>query len=251
MTNLTRNCAGMPRRDFLQLGIGAVLGLGFSDILRLRANAASAQTAPKSSGKQVNCILIWLDGGPSHYETFDPKPEAPIEFRGQFDAIATKVAGVRFSQHMQRLASIADKLAVIRSIRHDQGNHGRGGEGRDSRSTRSPATSFPCHAIEHSLGQRPRRLDRLVYDAVDVGGGQHARDRGQLREVPAAGSAAVQVGAEPGELVLDPSSIEDAADGGALAGVSLHAGSVPRGPPERRIAGIGGVGLPTLGTRYQ
>ena len=67
-----------------------------------------------------------MDGGPSHYETFDPKPDAPIEFRGQFDAIPTKLAGVRYSQHMKRLASIADKTAVIRSIRHDQGNHGAG-----------------------------------------------------------------------------------------------------------------------------
>jgi hypothetical protein len=67
-----------------------------------------------------------MDGGPSHYETFDPKPEAPIEFRGEFDAIPTKISGVRYSQHMKRLASIADKTAVIRSIRHDQGNHGAG-----------------------------------------------------------------------------------------------------------------------------
>src|SRR2546426_8315391 len=75
MTDLTHNCAGMPRRDFLQLGIGAVLGLGFSDILRLRANAAASQAVSKPAGKQVNCIMIWLDGGPSHYETFDPKPD--------------------------------------------------------------------------------------------------------------------------------------------------------------------------------
>src|SRR5205814_3289621 len=83
MIDLTHNCAGMPRRDFLQLGVGAVLGLGFSDILRLRAHAAASQVASKSAGKQVNCIMIWLDGGPSHYETFDPKPDAPSEIRGE------------------------------------------------------------------------------------------------------------------------------------------------------------------------
>src|SRR6059058_2766269 len=84
------NCAGMARRDFLQLGLGAVMGLGFTDLLRYRASAA--QAAGKVSPKPVNCILIWMDGGPTHYETFDPKPDAPIEFRGQFDAIKTKIA---------------------------------------------------------------------------------------------------------------------------------------------------------------
>ena len=67
-----------------------------------------------------------MDGGPSHYETFDPKPDAPAEIRGKFDPIATKVPGVQFSEHMKRLAAIADKLAIVRSIRHDQGNHGAG-----------------------------------------------------------------------------------------------------------------------------
>src|SRR5205085_11722537 len=64
--------------------------------------------------------------GPTHYETFNPKPGAPKEIRGEFGAIATKVPGIFFSQHLTRLAAMADKLAVVRSIRHDQGNHGAG-----------------------------------------------------------------------------------------------------------------------------
>src|SRR5258705_9880212 len=126
MIDLARNCAGMPRRDFLQLGVGAVLGLGFSDILRLRANAARAQVASKSAGKQVNCILIWLDGGPSHYETFDPKPDAPSEIRGEFKAISTSVPGVQFCEAVPNLAKAADKLTIIRSICHKDPNHGGG-----------------------------------------------------------------------------------------------------------------------------
>src|SRR5256712_3503827 len=126
MNNLQSNCAGMPRRDFLQLGIGAVLGLGFSDILRLRANTAAAQAASQSAGKQVNCILIWLDGGPSHYETFDPKPDAPSEARGEFKAISTSVPGVRFSEAVPNLAKAADKLTIVRSICHKDPNHGGG-----------------------------------------------------------------------------------------------------------------------------
>src|SRR6185295_9772817 len=126
MTDLTCNCAGMPRRDFLQLGIGAVLGLGFSDILRLRANAAASPVALKSAGKQVNCIMVWLDGGPSHYETFDPKPDAPAEIRGDFKAIATSVPGMRFSEAVPQLAKAADKLTIVRSICHRDPNHGGG-----------------------------------------------------------------------------------------------------------------------------
>lgn len=117
----------MPRRDFLQLGLGGVLGLGFADLLRLRAGAAEASTTPiRSSGKQVNCIMIWLDGGPSHYETFDPKPEAPSEIRGEFKAISTSVPGVQFSEAVPQLAKAADKLTIIRSICHKDPNHGGG-----------------------------------------------------------------------------------------------------------------------------
>ncbi len=118
---LTTNCEASTRRDCLRLGLSALIGGGLVDALRLRGLAASgASPAAKS------VILIWMDGGPSHYETFDPKPGAPSEIRGKFDPIATKVPGISFSRHMTRLAAIADKLAIVRSIRHDQGNHGAG-----------------------------------------------------------------------------------------------------------------------------
>lgn len=126
MTGLTHNCAGMPRRDFLQLGLGGVLGLGFADLLRLRAQAASPGAERKTSGRQVNCIMIWLDGGPSHYETFDPKPDAPVEIRGELQAIPTAVPGVRFSEAVPHLAKVADKLTIVRSICHKDPNHGGG-----------------------------------------------------------------------------------------------------------------------------
>jgi Protein of unknown function (DUF1501) len=115
------NCEGVTRRDCLQLGLGALLGGGLAHALRLRAEEGAA---PKTRAK--SCILIWMDGGPSHYETFDPKPNAPAEIRGEFKPIATNVPGIQFSEQMTRLAGIADQLAVVRSIRHDQGNHGAG-----------------------------------------------------------------------------------------------------------------------------
>jgi hypothetical protein len=102
------------------LGLSALIGGGLVDALRLRGVAGASQARPTS------CILVWMDGGPSHYETFDPTPGAPKEIRGEFQPIATKVPGVFFSEPMKHLAAIADKLAIVRSIRHNQGNHGAG-----------------------------------------------------------------------------------------------------------------------------
>lgn len=117
---LHRNCEGIERRDCLKLGLGALLGGGFVNALGSRARAEG------TTARKTSCILIWLDGGPSHFETFDPKPEAPAEIRGEFQPIETKVPGLFFSENMTRLAAIADKLSIVRSIRHDQNNHGAG-----------------------------------------------------------------------------------------------------------------------------
>jgi Protein of unknown function (DUF1501) len=120
-----KNCESMTRRDCLQLGLGALLGVGLVDALRLRGQAADA-TGSAGKGRATSCILIWMDGGPSHYETFDPKPGAPVEIRGSYRPIETKLPGVSFSHHMTKLAAAADKFALVRSIRHDHGNHGAG-----------------------------------------------------------------------------------------------------------------------------
>lgn len=130
MSSPTHNCAGMRRRDFLQLGIGGGLGIGLSDLLRLQAQAAAISPSPDKSGrsgrKPINCIMVWLDGGPSHYETFDPKPNAPTEIRGSLGAISTSVPGVQFSEVVPHLAKVADKVTIVRSICHKDPNHGGG-----------------------------------------------------------------------------------------------------------------------------
>ncbi|MCB1231407.1 MAG: DUF1501 domain-containing protein, partial [Verrucomicrobiae bacterium] len=117
---LSRNCEGVGRRDFLQVGLGALGGLGLSEMLALKAQAAGVRKS------DVRCILVWLDGGPSHYETFDPKPDAPAEIRGDFKSIPTSVPGVHFSEVMPKLAKSFDKFTVCRSIAHRQNNHGAG-----------------------------------------------------------------------------------------------------------------------------
>jgi hypothetical protein len=116
------NCESVTRRNCLRLGLGALIGGGLIDALRLRGLASSGDPRARAT----SCILVWMDGGPSHYETFDPKPDAPAEIRGKWAPISTSVPGAFFSQHMTRLATVADKLAIVRSIRHDQGNHGAG-----------------------------------------------------------------------------------------------------------------------------
>jgi len=117
---LRSNCEGVTRRDCLQLGLQGIIAGGLVGALRARAEGRG--TKPRADA----CILIWMDGGPTHYETFDPKPEAPVEIRGEYPVISTSLPGVTFSKHMRRLSSIADRLAVVRSIRHNQGNHGAG-----------------------------------------------------------------------------------------------------------------------------
>jgi Protein of unknown function (DUF1501) len=123
--NGLRNCEGWSRRDCLKLGLGCLAGGGFVDLLRLVGQANETKPG-KPSRRPTSCILIWMDGGPSHFETFDPKPDAPAEIRGELGAISTKIPGIHFSEHMPRLAGIADKLAVVRSVCHNQGNHGAG-----------------------------------------------------------------------------------------------------------------------------
>lgn len=128
-------CGRMPtsrpsRRSALQLGLAGLAGGSFLNLLAMQRQARAATAVDEKNAmpkrQATSCILIWMDGGPSHFETFDPKPEAPVEIRGEFHDIATKIPGVRFSEHMTRLADMADRLAVIRSVCHNQGNHGAG-----------------------------------------------------------------------------------------------------------------------------
>jgi len=116
-TTFSRNCEGLGRRDFIQTGLGALGGLGLTEMLQLRSQAA---------GNDTRCILVWLDGGPSHYETFDPKPEAPAEIRGEFGTVPTTSPGVHFCDKFPQLAKTLDHFTVIRSIAHNQNNHGAG-----------------------------------------------------------------------------------------------------------------------------
>ena len=95
------------RRWFLQTGLAGMAGLSLPELLRCRA-----QAAPQAKPSRKAVILFWLSGGPSHLDTWDPKPHAPVEVRGPFESIGTKVPGVRFCEHLPLQARIMDRLAV-------------------------------------------------------------------------------------------------------------------------------------------
>ena len=116
-------CDGVNRRDLMRIGGLSALGLWLGDYFRIR-NAAAAES--RRVAKAKSCILVWLDGGPSHLETFDPKPDAPVEVRGPLESIATGVTGVRVSECLEQTAKVVDRLAILRSITSPLGEHSFG-----------------------------------------------------------------------------------------------------------------------------
>ena len=117
----TRHKSRLPRRDWIRIGGLSALSLGLQDWIRGQRVFAS-QRAPNAKA----CILIWLDGGPSHLETFDPKPDAPKEVRGPLETIPTSIPGVRFSECLPLTAKLLDRIAVIRSMTSPLGEHNFG-----------------------------------------------------------------------------------------------------------------------------
>jgi len=115
------NCEGVRRRDVLKVGALSLLGLSLPEVLQARSAAAAA----KSPFNDKNCILLFMNGGPSHIDTWDPKPDAPSEYRGEFNPLATNVDGIQISEHLPNMARIADKYAIVRSLTSPEGSHER------------------------------------------------------------------------------------------------------------------------------
>src|SRR6478736_7609882 len=129
-----RLCDGKSRREWLRVGGLSVLGLGLPELLQAGSGANPANAASSDSslvqglngttfGRAKNVIFLWLQGGPPQHETFDPKPDAPVDIRGLFRPIATNVPGIRFCELLPRTAAYADKLAVVRSLHTNDDNH--------------------------------------------------------------------------------------------------------------------------------
>ena len=110
--NSSRNCEGVTRRDLLRVGALSFFGMALPELLQLRA--VSAATAPAARAEAV--ILLWCAGAPSHLDSFDPKPDAPAEVRGEFAAIETNVPGIRLCEHLPLTAKVMNHVAVVRSL---------------------------------------------------------------------------------------------------------------------------------------
>src|SRR6185503_625358 len=138
-----RYCDGVSRRGFLQAGALALGGLAMPDFLRLKAHGA---VSPR--GKARSVIMICLGGGPSHLDTYDMKPDAPVEIRGEFRPIRTNVPGMNVCELFPRQAKIADKFSVVRSATWVEPDHQR----------IEIFTGFPKRIRRPSLGSVVSRL---------------------------------------------------------------------------------------------
>jgi hypothetical protein len=117
-----RRQLALERRAFLKVGVLGFAGLSLADLLRAQAAALS----PAAVSRERSVIILWMRGGPSQHETWDPKPEAPLEYRGEFGAIPTKVPGIQLCELLPLSAKIMDKWSIIRSLHHDDAGHSTG-----------------------------------------------------------------------------------------------------------------------------
>ena len=114
------NSTGWSRRNVLRAGSVGLFGAELASLLEASETKIAA---PRGSKPLRSCILIFYFGGPSHLDTWDMKPKAPREIRGEFDSIATNVPGIRISEHLRHSAKVMDRLAVVRSLHHPMTNH--------------------------------------------------------------------------------------------------------------------------------
>ena len=143
------------RRGFLTVGSIGLGGLTLADVLRIEARADLKSYAPIAA-KADSVIHIFLPGGIAHQETFDPKPFAPIEYRGDMGSINTKIDGEKFSETLPQTAQLADKLLVIRSMTHGEAAHERGTHNMFTGYRPSPALQYPSmgSVVSHEYGPR-------------------------------------------------------------------------------------------------
>jgi hypothetical protein len=133
-----RYCDGVRRRDFLKAGVLSGIGLTLADYLRM-ASAGEVQ----SSSKAKAAIFINLGGGPTHMDTFDLKPDAPAEYRGEFSPIKTNADGVEICEHLPLLAKCADKFAILRGVSHTLAAHDLGTKYMNTGNRPLPSLTFP------------------------------------------------------------------------------------------------------------
>ena len=161
-------CAGpvpMARRAFMRFGLAGFTALSWPGLLRLRAENAAK---PKHERKSV--IMVWMPGGQSHIDTYDPKPDASSEYRGPFKTISTKVPGTLFTELLPMNARIADKFTVLRSMHQTAGGHPAGTmqmfsgdlDTRDKTKPRLPDWMSVAHYLRQKEGGRKNPLPNYI-----------------------------------------------------------------------------------------
>lgn len=194
-----RTCAGPHRRALLQVGASTVLGLSLADVLKANAPAGKARAV----------ILLWLWGGPSQLDTFDPKPHAALDYRGPFGTIATRIPGVRFCELFPLLAKCSDSFSVIRTLTSQSNDHGiagtigltgsgAGGTGLDGK----PLPGSPRPALGSIVAKAKAHRDTGVHPFCVVGGKLHQGKKAIIGE----GGGALGATFDPFRLVYDPAT---------------------------------------------
>jgi Protein of unknown function (DUF1501) len=164
-------CDGLTRRDLLHTGALGLLGVTLGDLLAPRP-AGAGESAPASFGKAKACILLYLYGAPSQLETFDLKPDAPSDVRGDFNPIATRVPGVQICEHLPLTAQVMDRVMLVRSLTHPYNIH----------SAAYTLTGIPTTDIPMELNPRDARHWPFFGSVLDL---LESRQRGpKAREVP-------------------------------------------------------------------
>ncbi len=146
----------LNRRGFLSVGMLAGAGLTLPELLRSNAAYGDLKNYKNFEGTAKSIIHIFMPGGMAHQESFDPKPFAPIEYRGEMGQVATKISGEVFGDTLAKTAQVADKLTVIRSMTHGEAAHERGTHNMFTGYRPSPALIYPCigSVVSHEYGPR-------------------------------------------------------------------------------------------------
>lgn len=150
-------CDGVRRRDFLKLGVLGLSGMSLANYLQM------AEAGELGTGQANAAIFINLAGGPSHMDTFDLKPDAPKEFRGEFNPIETNVPGIAISEHLPKMARCADKYTILRGVSHSLAAHDLGSKYMNTGNRPLPSLEFPGYGsvVAKELGG-PRDLPPFV-----------------------------------------------------------------------------------------
>ena len=146
----------LARRGFLSVGVVGGLGLSLGDFFRMQQARGDIKNYESREGTAKSVITIFLPGGMAHQETFDPKPFAPVEYRGPLGSIDTSVPGVRLGELLPNTAKVADKLAICRSMTHGEAAHERGTHNMFTGYRPSPALQYPSmgSVVSHEFGPR-------------------------------------------------------------------------------------------------